>query len=58
MEPETAVALAAKTGTAQRIKYRVTPQADSLMSAKGLGGQLEAIGALMEAADVKLRRPR
>ena len=48
LEPETAVALVARAGTAQRLKYRITPQPGSLMSAKGIGGQLTALADLME----------
>lgn len=55
MEPEKATTLAARASSQQRMKYRITPQADVLMSAKGLGGQLTALAELFAKSDDGIR---
>jgi hypothetical protein len=43
---QTATQLIAKIGTDQKLRYRVTPQPNSLLSAESLGGQLSVLSDL------------
>ncbi len=43
---DTAMQLAARVGVEQRVQYVVTPQANALMTAESLGGQLSSLSKL------------